>query len=527
MLQKRLILNFSNKNKSIKDFLYIFFISLSAIIFTFYSGYRGIFPLDSFVIYDGGYKVLNGHHPFKDYWSISGPILDYIQSIFFKVFGINWFSYVLHAASINLLLSLLIYFFFSQLGLKKIYCFIYSLGVSVLGYPSVGTPFMDHHASIFSLIAILFLFLAIKKEDKIYWFLSPFFLFFSFMSKQIPSSYLLILFLIIIIFFLYLENFKKIKIVYPLILGGIISIFLFIFALKGNDIPFENFLIQYILYPLEIGSGRISGLTFNYGTIVSKFKFIYIAILPLLFVFYKISKKSNLKLEEKKEMLLIAFLVLSLGIFIYTQILTKNQILIFFLIPFVLGVVHYFCNKYYMISFLYYFLITILIITTFKYHTRFNINKKFMELNDVDLNLSINAKILDSSLNNVQWITPHYPKKPNYELQQLLALKNIIILDKSNKIIMTNYQILPSISKIKNFSPNKWLDLMSEPNIKSKFFLIYKNFFIEKLKQQNIETIYIMGHKIKYINNILKKNCYKQLPVNEIAYKIEISSCFK
>ena len=88
--------------------------------------------------------------------------------------------------------------------------------------------------------------------------------------------------------------------------------------------------------------------------------------------------------------------------------------------------------------------------------------------------------------------------------QELDTLKNIIILDKSNKIIMTNYQILPSISKIKNFSPNKWLDLMSEPNIKSKFFLIYKNFFIEKLKQQNISMENMIGvaHYFKVGTNL-------------------------
>ena len=30
------------------------------------------------MIYDAGYKVLNGYHPFKDYWSITGPILAFL-----------------------------------------------------------------------------------------------------------------------------------------------------------------------------------------------------------------------------------------------------------------------------------------------------------------------------------------------------------------------------------------------------------------------------------------------------------------
>ena len=59
-----------------------FFLIISSIFFTFYYGFIGIFPIDSFLIYDAGYKLFNGYHPFRDYWSITGPILDYIQFVF-------------------------------------------------------------------------------------------------------------------------------------------------------------------------------------------------------------------------------------------------------------------------------------------------------------------------------------------------------------------------------------------------------------------------------------------------------------
>ena len=75
MQQKKLTQNLNKK----KIYFYIVLIFISSIFFNFYSGYRGIFPLDSFAIYDGGYKVFNGFHPFKDYWSITGPLLDYLQ----------------------------------------------------------------------------------------------------------------------------------------------------------------------------------------------------------------------------------------------------------------------------------------------------------------------------------------------------------------------------------------------------------------------------------------------------------------
>ncbi len=110
MLQKKLI-QISNKIFNKKKYL-IFFLAISSFFFTFNYGFIGIFPIDSFLIYDAGYKITNGFHPFKDYWSITGPILDYLQYVFFKFFGINWTSYVLHAASINLLVTIILFYFF-------------------------------------------------------------------------------------------------------------------------------------------------------------------------------------------------------------------------------------------------------------------------------------------------------------------------------------------------------------------------------------------------------------------------------
>ena len=91
--------------------------------------------------------------------------------------------------------------------------------------------------------------------------------------------------------------------------------------------------------------------------------------------------------------------------------MTKNQILIFFLIPFCLGVSHYFFKKYYDKKFMTYLFMSVLIFSTIKYHLRFNENKKFMELNNVNLNLAVNAENLDNSLAGLKWITHiNFPK---------------------------------------------------------------------------------------------------------------------
>ena len=70
---------FLNKN-------YIFYTILAVFSFyiNFYVGSNGVFPLDTFIHYDNGYRILLGEHPVKDYWIVHGFLIDYIQAFFFK-----------------------------------------------------------------------------------------------------------------------------------------------------------------------------------------------------------------------------------------------------------------------------------------------------------------------------------------------------------------------------------------------------------------------------------------------------------
>ena len=91
---------------------------------------------------------------------------------------------------------------------------------------------------------------------------------------------------------------------------------------------------------------------------------------------------------------------------------------------------------------------------------------------------------------------------------------------------MTNYQILASITKNKKIAPNKWFDTLSVPNEKNKYFSYYKEFFIKKLKDQNINNIYVTGNKKRYLSNIFEESCFKIKSINEIALKINIDNCY-
>ena len=82
------------KNFKSKNLAYIIFLGLFSIVINQFYGYKGILPIDSFLVFNSGFDLMNGFYPFKDYWTIKEPFIDFIQAFFFKVFGVSWFSYV-------------------------------------------------------------------------------------------------------------------------------------------------------------------------------------------------------------------------------------------------------------------------------------------------------------------------------------------------------------------------------------------------------------------------------------------------
>ena len=500
----------------------------------FFYGNQGVFPIDSFFIYDAGFHVLNGYHPFKDYWSITGPLLDYIQSFLFFIFGVNWLTYILHAAILNSFISIVCFYFLIKIGLDKNFSFLYSMSVSILAYTSIGSPFVDHHAVIFCLASVCFFSLAILYNKEIFWLFSSLFLIFSFFSKQIPSSYTV--FLMISFFVIYLISFcdKKnfLNSIKFYILGGLTPIIIIYLFFVINEIPLKNFIVQYLLYPISIGESRVSNFNINFNNLINQFKFIYISLIPILTTIFILSKKSKKSSNIKKVVFNLSFIILSALIFIYSQLITKNQILIFFLIPLYLGISHYYINKYiikkykYKNFFTYTIIVALLFITT-KYHLRFNVERKFIELQNVNLNLSKKANQIDQSLKGLNWISSKYPSNPQKEINFLKQVKNILNEDKKNKFLITDYQFLASVTEEIKVSPNKWYDVLSMPSKDNKYFIDYKKFFLENYKKNNIDNIYVVDkNEKKYIYNLIdKKSCIKTNKINEILIIISLKNC--
>ena len=265
--------------------------------------------------------------------------------------------------------------------------------------------------------------------------------------------------------------------------GLINDLSLFLFFTILFKISLENFFIQYILYPISIGENRIENLNINIKNIIFQFKYLYLALLPSL-TSILILKKKKIQTKNKQDILIALTVIGSTLIFIYSQLMTKNQVLIFYLIPWCLGFTYYLLTKYYKKNINNYIVIFFLIIATVKYHVRFNIEKKFMELSTADFSMSVDGQILDKSLKGLNWISPRFINNPTLEINLINQTKNFVIKDKKNKIIITNYQILPMITKNMNFAPNKWFDDLSEPNRDNEYFETYQNFFYKSLKNK-------------------------------------------
>ncbi|MBS1824229.1 MAG: glycosyltransferase family 39 protein [Acidobacteria bacterium] len=75
--------------------------ALFACGFTWVTGHKGLFLLDQSMIFDGGWRLLQGEVPYRDFRFPFGPITFYVQELSFRLYGVNWSATVLPAAAFS------------------------------------------------------------------------------------------------------------------------------------------------------------------------------------------------------------------------------------------------------------------------------------------------------------------------------------------------------------------------------------------------------------------------------------------
>ena len=512
-----------------KKIFFVVFLFLFSLLINQYYGNKGIFPVDSFAHFDTGFRILLGEYPFKDYWVVSGPLIDYLQSIFFYFFGVNWQSYVLHASLMNAVLTLATFFVLRNFNLNIYYSFVYSIFFSILAYPTSGTPFVDHHSAFFSLLGIYSLILGIKTEKKIFWILLPVLFVFGFLSKQVPSSYIILSATLVLIFFS-LVNKKYYWIKYSLLSFILIILILLIFG-KVQGISLSSFLNQYFFYPQSIGTKRIDNLVFTFGGIVDHFKFIYIALIPLFFINLKKVFFETKYLKHKDFYYFLTLILFTFALILH-QILTRNQTFIFFLIPILFAFSHIYLNlsKSNLNKILPVILILICLFAALKYHIRFNENRKFHELNYVNFELHANGKEIDKKFTGLKWITPEYKNRSNEEIDLINKVKFHLLNDTRTKMVITNYSFFSSVLNEKLYSPSRWyiLDGTDYPMKNNKYFIDYKNLLINIIKKNNILVIYMVHPQPSSIlYQYIDRSCFTEIKISNVLNSYELKNCYE
>ena len=81
-------------------------IAVFAFVFNWATGHRGVYLLDQSMIFDGGWRILQGQTPYKDFLIPFGPVTFYLQAFFFRVVNVSWTTMVLPTCLLNTLTTL-------------------------------------------------------------------------------------------------------------------------------------------------------------------------------------------------------------------------------------------------------------------------------------------------------------------------------------------------------------------------------------------------------------------------------------
>lgn len=502
-----------------------------------YFGFIGVNPIDGFIYYHSGNLILNGQLPFKDFWITTGPLVSFIQYIIFKINGVNWNSYVLHASLFNFFLSYFIYFTFKKFKLKNSYCLLYALLTGLIFYPITGTPAADIHGSFFSIASLLSFILAINFKNKVYWALLPIFLILGFLSKQTPVSYFGI-----IIFFLLFYNFllkKNLSDIFVLLISSSLITLIICAVFYYNEINYKDFYLQYIKFASSIGKERIIDAgylqPFSFSRYFLKFKLIHFSYLILAIIL--ISNLIKIKrFWSNKDFISILAIIFSAYCLIVHQLLTLNAKFIYFCIPLFCGFSQIFLKKYFTKhKKIFEILILILAILGVSYNFHKYVYKRgFIIQKSFDKDKIFETKIIDQK-SDFKWIT-NYSNKPKEEVKNIItSINNIKFNEKDSNdkyVIITDYQFIFSSFDLVNAVTinNIYVSGITYPLVHHQSFPYYKQFFMKKIKENKVKKIYFIKpmwfqkEEDKILDGMFDQDCVEKINLKNVIFT-KIKNC--
>ncbi len=114
----------------------------------------GYMPLDQSIAFDGGWRVLSGQVPLRDYFAPNGFPMHAAQALCFALLGVNWMALCAHSALVNATACALTQTLLTRAGLHPAKALAFSAATALVFSPPFGTPYMETHAFLFCLAAL-------------------------------------------------------------------------------------------------------------------------------------------------------------------------------------------------------------------------------------------------------------------------------------------------------------------------------------------------------------------------------------
>ena len=275
------------------------------------TGFLGLMPLDQSIIFEAGGRMLQGKVPFRDFFLPYGLAPSLIQSVFFRIAGINWFAYVTQASVVNGIFSVVILDCLLMLlpGVKARRLLVGTLLAAWAFYPMTGTPFLENHSFFFAVLAYWCALAGLRRGKYFLLFFCFPLMVPGFYSKPIPVIFWL--FPILLECWFHRRGFARY--LFPLAAGGVTAAFLLI--LPALIFPAEAFYYYSIKLPFLLGRVRfedtfISRLIFS----LKYFKLFLVTCIPFAFILTQEKERLKEQAPLLLRCVLIIFITLVFGV---------------------------------------------------------------------------------------------------------------------------------------------------------------------------------------------------------------------